>query len=112
MSNATRIPALLLLLASAGCWHTVVDTGLPPGPVGYEEGWATSWVFALVPTRIDATGVCDGPWAQVETQQSFGNGLVSLLTLGIYTPHEVRVVCAAGPGEEASRQGRARSGVK
>jgi hypothetical protein len=30
----------------------------------------------------------------VETQQSFLNGLVTLLTLGIYSPHEVEVVCA------------------
>lgn len=97
MNGRTRTLALLLLLvATAGCWHTVVDTGLNPGPVGYEEGWETSWLFALVPTHVDATGVCQGPWAQVETQQSFGNGLVSILTLGIYTPHEVRVVCAAG----------------
>jgi hypothetical protein len=41
-----------------------------------------------------SSGVSNGV-AKVETQLSFVNQLVNLLTLGIYTPMEIRVVCAA-----------------
>ena len=34
--------------------------------------------------------------AKVETQLSFVNGLVGLITLGIYTPMNIKVTCAAG----------------
>jgi hypothetical protein len=51
----------------------------------------------LVPaTPIDVTQQCARGVATVETQRSFPNGLVGLLTLGIYTPVSVRVVCASG----------------
>ena len=85
----------LLFAASTGCYHSVVDTGLEPGPTLYHEKWESAWIVGLVPARVDATGACGGPWARVETQKSFLNGLVSILTLGIYSPHEVQVVCAA-----------------
>lgn len=84
-----------LVLVSAGCYHSIIETGLEPGPTAYHEKWETAWLVGLIPARVDATGICGGPWARVETQQSFLNGLVSLLTLGIYAPHEVEVVCAA-----------------
>jgi hypothetical protein len=29
----------------------------------------------------------------VETQRTFGNGLVSFVTLGIYSPMKVRIYC-------------------
>jgi len=38
----------------------------------------------------------------VETQLSFVNGLVGVLTLGIYTPMEILVTCAA-PGSASAR---------
>ncbi len=92
----------LLLVSSAACYHSIVDTGLEPGPTAYHEGWETAWLGGLVPAKVDARGMCGGPWARVETQQSFLNGLVSFLTLGIYAPHEVEIVCAAEVAEENS----------
>lgn len=84
----------ILLVGSTGCYHAIVDTGLEPSGVEYHEGWESSWFGGLVPARVEATNICEGAWARVETQQSFLNGLVSFFTLGIYSPHEVRVVCA------------------
>ncbi len=84
-----------ILLASSACYHSIVDTGLEPGPTAYHEGWEAAWFVGLVPAKVDATGTCGGPWARVETQQSFLNGLVTFLTLGIYAPHDVEIVCAA-----------------
>lgn len=45
---------------------------------------------------IDAAKVCGGAdkVVRVETQQTFVNGLLGLVTLGIYTPREARVFCS------------------
>lgn len=45
---------------------------------------------------IDAAQVCGGPEkvSRVEVQQTFVNGLLSVVTFGIYTPREARVYCA------------------
>ena len=97
-----------IVVICTGCYHTIVETGLEPGVTAYDEQWETAWLIGLIPAEVDAREVCGGPWARVETQQSFLNGLVSLLTLGIYSPHEVTIVCAAGqsgtdPGEASSQ---------
>lgn len=44
---------------------------------------------------VDAAFACGGRdnVARVEVQQTFLNGLLSLVTLGIYTPREARVYC-------------------
>ena len=54
-----------------------------------------TWLWGLVPADdISTVAECPNGVATVETQQSFANGLVGLLTIGIYTPQEVRVTCA------------------
>lgn len=100
--------AMLLVLvtglSTTGCFHSVIDTGLQPGPVGYEEEWETAWLIGAVPARVNATEACRGPWARVETQQSFLNGIVTFLTLGIYAPHQVEVTCARTRGEASGEE--------
>jgi hypothetical protein len=44
---------------------------------------------------VEAGAKCPNGLAKVETQQSFVNGLVAILTLGIYTPMQITVTCAA-----------------
>jgi hypothetical protein len=96
-SLAIWLAITLLLAGSTGCYHSIVDTGLEPSGVQYHGEWESAWFVGLIPARVEATAICEGAWARVETQQSFLNGLVSFLTLGIYSPHEVKVVCAAEP---------------
>lgn len=45
---------------------------------------------------IDAAAVCNGEdnVVKVESQQTFINGILAAITLGIYTPREARVYCA------------------
>ena len=45
---------------------------------------------------VDAAKICGGAEnvVKTETQQTFVNGLLGLLTLGIYTPLEARVYCS------------------
>ena len=106
--SVERMGRVLTLALSAwvasGCFHTRIDTGLPQGPVGYEEEWETAWLIGAVPARVDATEACGGPWSRVETQQSLLNGIVTVLTLGIFAPHQVRVTCAATSGLGSAEQ--------
>ena len=44
----------------------------------------------MPPSTIETAQKCPNGVAKVETQQSFGNQLVGFLTLGIYTPMDIR----------------------
>jgi hypothetical protein len=101
MSSAPRVFVLPLLLAvavtSVGCYHTRVETGLTPGAQSWENDWAPSFVYGLVPPpTVEAGAECPNGVAVVETKISFLNGLVSALTLSIFTPMTIEVTCAAG----------------
>ena len=45
---------------------------------------------------VDAAKICGGAEnvVKTETQQTFANGLLGFITLGIYTPLEARVYCS------------------
>ncbi len=90
----TLLPAVVVL---AGCYHTTIETGLPPGTQTLEKPWASSWVYGLVPPKtVETASRCPNGVAKVETQISFLNGLVALITFAIYTPMSIQVTCA-GP---------------
>lgn len=99
-------PGLTVLLAAtllAGCYHATIDTGVKPSTTTIEHKWASGWVFGLVPPKaVETAAKCPSGVSKVETQISFLNGLVSLLTLSIYTPMDIRVTCAEGPATEAA----------
>ena len=68
------------------------------GVLGQEinQNWASGWIFGLVPpATINAASECPNGVSRVETQQSFVNGLVGILTWGIYTPMQINVKCAS-----------------
>ena len=46
---------------------------------------------------VDAAKICGGAEnvVKTETQQTFVNGLLGFITLGIYTPLEARVYCSS-----------------
>jgi hypothetical protein len=84
------------LLLSAGCFHQVVQTGSAPGSTDVDKQYVTTWLWGLVPAQeIDVRSQCPRGTATVTTEQSFMNGLVGALTLGIYTPQHVTVTCAS-----------------
>jgi TRAP-type C4-dicarboxylate transport system permease large subunit len=76
-------------VSQTGCYHQVFNTGLA-------KAWHPSFVFGLVAgAPIDVRTVCPSGVAIASTRMTFANGLVGGLTLGIFTPHEVKVVCAS-----------------
>jgi hypothetical protein len=83
-------------VAIGACHHATIDLGATPSLETIHEPWANSWIYSLVPpSRIETAAKCASGVAKVETQRSFLNGLVAILTLGIYTPMEIKVTCAA-----------------
>ena len=98
--NRIRPLALVaMLLTLSACYHATVQTGLAPSTQTIEEKWASGWIYGLVPPEtVETMQGCPTGVARVETRQSFVNGLVGVLTFGIYTPMEIIVTCANGPG--------------
>jgi len=100
MGRATVI--LLAALSVSGCYRTTVRSGLPPGQAAphFENRWRSGWLLGFVesgsPSEIGVATCPDG-WAQVETRGNFITGLITLMTLAVYAPHQVTIVCAAAP---------------
>ena len=85
-----------LLLSAPGCYHAIVETGLPASTEVIAKPWASGWIYGLVPpSPISAASQCKSGVAKVETVHSFANQLVGILTFGIYTPMDIRVTCAS-----------------
>ncbi len=83
--------ALLLV----GCYAATVETGLPASNTVIKQPWSSCWIYGLVPPKtVEASAKCPNGVARVETQLSFLNQVVSLLTFGIYTPMQIVVTCA------------------
>ena len=84
------------LIALCGCYHATVETGATPSTVVLDKPWASSWIYGLVPpSTVSTQSRCTDGVAKVETQHTFLNQLVGALTLGIYTPMQIKVTCAA-----------------
>jgi Bor protein len=96
MKRRSRVASLIVTLALGGCYHQVVQTGRTPSTVVVSHPWTATWLWGLVPPEeINVSSKCQNGVATVETQQSFVNGLVTALTLGIYAPRDVRITCAS-----------------
>lgn len=99
MGTAVRRLAVLSCFVLVGCYHANIETGRAPGSQRIEKGWAGCFLWGLVPPEpVKAQQTCTAGVSKVETQHSFLNGLVGALTLGIYTPIDISVTCAAPGG--------------
>jgi len=80
----------------SGCFHQVVQTGLPAGTTVVDKEYVATWLWGIIPASdLDVRQQCPSGVATIETEQSFMNGLVGVITLGIYTPQHVRVTCSS-----------------
>lgn len=99
--TAMRRPLLVcaaLLAAGTGCFRVTVNSGAPLAAETVTEPSVRSTAGSRAPARVVSTReACPNGVAQVVTKRSPLNGLLSLVTLGIYTPTHVEVNCAAGP---------------
>lgn len=91
------LSVLAFVALAAGCYHATIETGRPESGQMITQSFASAWVYGLVPPKTVSTAAqCPNGVARVETRLSFVNQLVGLLTLGIYTPMEIKVACASG----------------
>ena len=98
MTFRSAIALIALLLGGMACnhHHATIVTGVQPSAQVIEKAFASSWIFGLVPPRTVATASrCLKGVAKVETSLSPVNRLMGVLTLGIYTPMNIKVTCAA-----------------
>ena len=96
MKRLGRAALVAALLASAGCYKATFIRD-PDAVKGAEhDRWLDFWLWGLVNEHdIDVKQFCpDGRVAQVVTGGNFGTGIVSLVTIGIYSPRKVYVTCA------------------
>jgi len=104
MRKSLVVPFVLLF--TAGCYHATVDTGLPSSGEGIHKSFASGWIYGLVPpATIETEDQCPHGVSRVETQQSFVNQLVGVVTFGIYTPMQIDVSCAARSSADAGNTG-------
>lgn len=85
----------LVLFLGTGCFHQIVQTGNPASGTIIDKPFVNGWLWGLVPNNpVDVRKECPMGVAVVETETSFVNGLVSAITIGIYTPQHVHITCA------------------
>jgi len=95
--NTLRATVVVAAFSLAGCYHATIETGRPSNGTEIHKSFAASWIDGLVPpSTVNAASQCPSGVARIDTQLSFVNMLVGALTLGIYTPMDIRVQCA-GP---------------
>lgn len=86
----TAAAAILL----AGCYHVTVVTGVPAGNTVVDKPWQMSFVYGLVPPpELNVSAECAQGVATVETERTFVNGLVGVLSGNLVTPLHARITC-------------------
>ena len=99
MKGAAFLAAVLGALSCAACAETLLRTGLPAGeiPAGYDSRWRDSFFWGTLEAgQPESLGkICPVGWSEVRIEASFPAGVLQLMTLGIYTPANVTVVCAS-----------------
>ena len=90
-----------MLLATAlacitGCAQQTFTVQNKPAAVALKETITHHFFVSGVGVTVDAAKICGGAEnvVKAETQQTFVNGLLGFITLGIYTPLEARVYCS------------------
>ncbi len=88
--------ALAMLIT--GCAQQTFTVGNKPTAVTPKETITHHFFVSGIGQKktVDAAKICGGAEnvVKTETQQTFVNGLLGFITLGIYTPLEARVYCS------------------
>ncbi len=97
------VAAAIALSCATGCFTTTVRSGHAPAREAIYERWHNGYLGGLIEgaAAIDLPRLCPEGWAEVRTSLEPMQTLVSLVTLLIYAPQTVTVVCAA-PGAPAA----------
>lgn len=101
LSFLLALPLALLLM---GCATTTLRSGEPPGrtAAGFDERWHPGFLFGTVRgvARYDLSRACPQGWAEIRIEPDPFTLLAGAVTLFIYSPSRVTVVCAKQPGDD------------
>ena len=89
--------ATALALLITGCAQQTFTVQNKPAAVAPKETITHHFFVSGIGQKktVDAAKICGGAEnVKTETQQTFVNGLLPVLLLGIYTPLEARVYCS------------------
>jgi hypothetical protein len=94
----------VLSFALVGCATTTLRSGEPPGKTaaGYDERWHPSFLFGTVHSSrgYDLGHLCPKGWAEIRVEADPFTILAGAVTLFLYSPSRVTVVCARQPGDD------------
>ena len=93
MLLATALALLITRMCSTDVYCSK-QTGSSSTKGNHHPSFLRFWNWAE--ETVDAAKICGGAEnvVKTETQQTFVNGLLGFITLGIYTPLEARVYCS------------------
>ena len=88
--------ATALALLITGCAQQTFTVQNKPAAVAPKPSPIISSFLELGRRKLSMQPICGGAEnvVKTETQQTFVNGLLGFITLGIYTPLEARVYCS------------------
>ena len=94
------LPATALALLITGCAQQTFTVQNKPAAVAPKETITHHFFVSGIGQKktVDAAKICilaENVVKKTETQQTFVNGLLCFITLGIYTPLEARVYCSS-----------------
>ena len=101
--------ATALALLITGCAQQTFTVQNKPAAVAPKETITHHFFVSGIGQKktVDAAKICGGAEnVKTETQQTFVNGLLGFITLGIYTPLEARVYCSQQLHELPIRYGQ------
>jgi hypothetical protein len=92
MSKLIALAATAAL--AAGCFKvTYQNPMLPPNGVMH-DGTSSFFILGLVgDSRIPAWQMCPGGVSRIQTGLSFGDLVLTVITIGIYTPRSYEIDC-------------------
>jgi hypothetical protein len=89
-----------VLLAFAAFWAACAPIrvhrtarDVPRDPVQVSRWTAILWDFEPLSSPVNLNERCNSPWDTVSSGVSTGQAWIRGLTLGIYTPSQIKVVC-------------------
>jgi hypothetical protein len=95
-----------LLLATSGCYKATFYKNASVVKGAEHDEWTDFFVFGMVGSeQFDVKKFCaNGDAAIIRTGGNVGTGVISVLTIGIYTPRKVYVTCAAPSAAQTARR--------
>ena len=97
-----KIPCLWAWLSCTACAATTVHSGRAPHDLapGYDERWHSAFLWGLIGGGVpyDLAKICPKGWSQVTVFRDPFTLLTGVLTLFIYSPARITVVCALPGG--------------